>query len=29
MVMSVYVGLLSPREERGLAADIGPLMECL
>lgn len=29
MVMSVYVGLLSLREDRGLAADIDPLMECL
>lgn len=29
MVMSVYVGLLSPRDDRGLAADMDPLMECL
>lgn len=29
MVMSEYVGLLSLREESGLAADMDPLMECL
>lgn len=29
MVMSVYVGLFSLREDRGFAADMDPLMECL